>query len=129
MFILQGQPWGDIVIDHYHWLFTSSLNLSGHVSSIWFMAIESAQIWITLAHFYVRRVISATRLIIFNKRTFEFLELMHVSQYLMKRTMCLTLIFFYFWYLPFPHYRHISLSPYSSMYRIQYFEHVWHDMY
>jgi hypothetical protein len=71
MFILHGQPWGDIVIDHYHWpniivgvlegiqgltpsmamlnhrLCTSSLNLSGHVSSICFMAIESVGIHIT----------------------------------------------------------------------------------
>ena len=70
MFIIHGKPWGAIAIDQYYkpnrivgvWrehgltpsmaipsrrLRTSSLNFSGHVSSICFMAIESIGIHIT----------------------------------------------------------------------------------
>jgi len=71
MFNLHGQPWGDIFIvttisqieylvfwreygltpsiTMLNWrLCTSSLKLSGHVSSIWFMPIESVWIHLTL---------------------------------------------------------------------------------
>jgi hypothetical protein len=38
-------------------------------------------------------------------------------------------LFIYLWYLSCPHHRHISLSTYLFLYRIQSSRHAWYDMY
>ena len=112
-----------------HKLRTSSLNFSGHVSSICFMAIESIGIRITP-----------------NSLLCEACHPCNIANYLQWKSlwilgiigMCLNILkegprdlpfFFYLSYLPCPHFGHFSLSTYYPLYRIKSFGHAWYDMY
>ena len=113
-----------------HRLRTSFLNFSGHVSSICFMAIELVGICINP-----------------NSLLCEACHPCNIANYLQQKSlwilgiirMCLNILkggpvcdlpfFFDLSYLSCPYFRHISLSPYSPLYRIQSFGHAWYDMY
>ena len=110
-------------------LCTSSLNFSVCVSSICFMAIESVGIPITPNSRLCEACHTCNIANNLQWKSLWILEIIGMCLNILKGGPRDLLVFFYLSYLSCPHFRHISLSAYYPLYRIQSFGHAWYDMY
>ena len=111
-------------------LHTSSLNFSGHVSSICFMAIESVGIRINPNSLLCEACHPCNIANSLQQNSLLILGIIGMCLNILKGGLVRDLpFFFYLSYLSCPHFGHISLSAYSPLYRIQSFGHAWCDMY
>ena len=109
-------------------LHTSSSNFLGHVSSIFFMVIESVGIHITPNSIQFGACLPYNITNSWQQKRLLILGIIGMWHNILWGP-CDLLIFYYLWYLSWPHFGHISLSEYSPIYIIQSFRHAWYDMY
>ena len=112
-----------------HRLRTSSLNFSGHVSSICFMAIESIGIHITPNSLLCEAFHPCNIANSLLRKSIWILGIISMSLNILKWGPHDLPLFFYLSYLSCPHFRHISLSAYYPLYIIQSFGRAWYYIY
>jgi len=112
-----------------HRLYSSSLNFLGHVSSILFMAIESIGIHITPDSLLCEACHPCNIVNSLQKKILWILGIICMCLNIVWGGPCDLPFLFDLWYLSCPNFRHISLSTYSPLYRIQSFRHAWYVMY
>ena len=111
------------------WFHTSSLNFSGHISSICFMGIKYIGIFITPNSFLCEECHPYNIANSLQWKSLWILGIIGMRLNILKGGPHDLHFFFYLSYLSFPHFRHTSLSTYSPLYIIQSFGHAWYDMY
>ena len=109
-------------------LYTSSLNLSGHVSSICFMAIEYVWICITPSSLQCDACHPSNITKSLQWKSVRILGIICMCLNILWGVPCALALFNSF-YLPCPHVGHISLSAYFPLYRIQSLWHTCYGMY
>ena len=105
---------------------TSSLNFSGHVSFIYFMAIKSIGIRITPNSLLCEACHPCNIANSLQRKSLWILGIKGMCLNILKGGPHDLPLFFYLSYLSCPHFVHISLSAYSPLYRIESLD--MHDM-
>ena len=110
-------------------LHTLSLNLLSHVFTICFMAIESTGIHITPFSLLCEACHLCNSDNCLQWKSLWIFGVIGMCLNILWEGPCSLCLIFYSWYLSCPHFGHLSLLAYASMYKMKSFRHSWYDMY